>query len=177
MQFTNPREVILQMGLHSGDRVGDFGAGVGHHAFVAAKIVGDTGRVYAVDVQEEVLKTLRNTAVQKGIGNIETIWGDIESRFGTRLRGDSLDAVILSNTLFQTEDKDAVLKEIFRTLKPGGRVLVIDWSGAYGGIGPDEKNVIPEHVAEKLFLDAGFYKEKTLRIGPHHYALIMTKPS
>ncbi|XKT75114.1 MAG: class I SAM-dependent methyltransferase [Patescibacteria group bacterium UBA2103] len=177
MEFSNPQSNILQMGLREGMRVVDVGSGVGHYALAAAPVVGADGRVYALDVQEDVLKALKREAVEHGFSNITTVWGDIEVQFGTKLKAETADAVILGNVLFQIEDTNAALTEIRRILKPGGKVLVVDWAGSYGNIGPRQENVIEEYKAERLFLDMGFHKEKAFRAGPHHYALVFKKPA
>ena len=156
--------------------VGDFGAGAGHYARAAAGIVGQGGKVYAIDVQEDVLKHLKLNSQAHHQSIIETIWGDIEKPGGTHLHDGTLDAVILANTLFQIEDRDALLAEIKRVLKPGGKLLVIDWAGSYGGIGPAPEHVVPEHDAEALFINGGFHKVKSFRGGSHHYAVIFTAP-
>lgn len=176
MSFAKPLENVLQLGLREGMRVGDFGAGSGHYAFAVAPIVGTSGKVYAVDVQEDVLLRLRSDASQKGTRNIDTIWGDIEKPGGTGLRDDALDAVVLSNTLFQLQDKEEAITEIRRVLKSGGKLLVIDWAGEYGGIGPAKEQVVPERDAEEFFIGGGFHKAKSFRAGPHHYSILFTAP-
>lgn len=174
--FANPTKNVLQIGLSDGMKVGDLGAGSGHYALAASGVVGPTGMVYAVDIQEDLLKHIRDAAAEKKLKNIETIWGDIEKPGGTKLRDHTLDAVILSNVLFQLGGKDAVIAEIRRVLKPGGMLLVADWAGSYGGIGPHEKLIISEHEAEELFITAGFHKVKSFRGGPHHYAILFVSP-
>lgn len=176
MSFADPQKNILQMGLHEGMKVADLGSGSGHYAFLIAKIVGDTGRVYAIDVQEDTLTRLRADAGSRGIRNLETVWGNIEKVGGTMLKDASLDAVVLSNTLFQLEHKDGALGEIKRILKPGGKLLVIDWAGAYTGMGPHPDHVVSEAKAEELFITGGFHKTKSFRGGPHHYAIVFTLP-
>lgn len=164
------------MGLREGMKVGDLGAGSGHYAVAAAAIVGAEGRVYAVDIQEDILKHIKDQAIAHGLHNVETIWGNLEKVGGTRLRDASLDAVILSNALFQLDERDGAIAEIQRIIKPGGLVLVIDWAGAYGGMGPLPHRVVTERAAEELFIGAGFHKKKDFRAGPHHYALLFTAP-
>ncbi len=176
MNFSNPQSNVLQLGLREGMKVGDLGAGSGHYAVAAAGIVGSEGRVYAVDVIEDVLKHVKDHAHTKGLRNVETVWGDFGKLGGTKLRDASLDAVILSNTLFQLEYREGAVAEIKRILKPGGRLLVVDWAGAYGGMGPLPHRVVSEHVAEELFIGAGFHKVKDFRAGPHHYSIVFTAP-
>ncbi|MDB5264746.1 MAG: type 11 methyltransferase [Parcubacteria group bacterium] len=176
MNFSNPQSNVLQLGLKEGMKVGDLGAGSGHYAVAAAAMVGDEGRVYAVDIQEDILKHIRDLAQQRGFKNIETVWGNFETAGGTKLKDHALDVVILSNTLFQLDHQQEAIAEIKRILKPGGRLLVIDWAGAYGGMGPLPHRVVPEHVAEELFITGGFHKVKDFRAGPHHYSIVFTAP-
>ena len=176
MNFSDPQQNVLQLGLREGMKVADLGAGVGHHALYAGHIVGPTGRVYAVDVQEEVLRHLADTAKTRGLKNLETIWGNIERQGGTTLKNHSMDAVILSNTLFQLEQRAEAVAEIKRILVPGGRLLVIDWAGSYNGMGPSSERIVPEHTALELFITNGFHKLKDFRAGPHHYSIVFTAP-
>lgn len=176
MHFADPTANVLQMGLREGMKVADLGAGSGHYALAAANIVGKSGRVYAVDVQEDVLKHIRDKAVDKELSNIETVWGDIEKQGGTKLKDHTIDAAILSNVLFQLEDRDATISEVKRILIPNGKLMIVDWAGAYGGLGPAGEAIVPEPDAEAMFIKAGFHKVKDFRGGPHHYSLLFTAP-
>lgn len=125
MKFCVPKDNVLQFGLREGMKVGDLGAGSGHYTLSAASIVGAEGKVYAIDIQEDVLKHIREEARLKGLTTIETIWGDIEEKGGTRLKDHTLDAVIISNTLFQVKERERVVEEIKHILHPGGKLLNI----------------------------------------------------
>lgn len=176
MSFAKPHDNVLQLGLREGMRVADMGSGSGHYAFAISGIVGNSGKVYAIDVQEDVLLRLKSDANQKGVRNIDTIWGNLEKPGGTGLKDASLDAVVLSNTLFQLRDKTSAVAEIKRVLKQGGKLLVIDWAGEYGGMGPEKEHIVPERDAEEFFINGGFHKTKSFRAGPHHYSIIFTAP-
>ena len=167
---------MLHLGLREGMKVGDFGAGSGHYARAAAAIVDYDGKVYAIDVQENVLKHLKLNTHAAHHAIIDTVWGDIEKLGGTHLRDASLDAVIVANTLFQIENRSGLLGEIQRVLKSGGKLMVIDWAGSYDGMGPAPEQVVTEHDAEALFINGGFHKVKSFRAGPHHYGIILTAP-
>jgi len=175
--FSEPKENVLHLGLREGMKVGDFGAGSGHYARAAAAILGSSGKVYAIDIQENVLKHLKLNIHQHHQSIIDTVWGDIEKPGGTHLRDASLDAVILANILFQVEDRSGLQTEIRRVLKSDGKLMVIDWAGSYGGIGPTPDTVVTEHDAESFFINNGFHKVKSFRAGPHHYGVIFTAPS
>jgi ubiquinone/menaquinone biosynthesis C-methylase UbiE len=134
-----------------------------------------TGKVYAVDVQKDLLTKVKNTAAKEGIHNIEIIWSDIEKPNGTKLRDSSADLVLLCNTLFQLEDKHNIINEIRRILKPGGRVLVVDWLGSFGGIGPKPDQVVPANIVKEKFSEARFHLDREFSAGAHHYGLIFKK--
>lgn len=174
--FSEPRENVLQLGLREGMKVGDFGTGSGHYARTAAFIVGQSGKVYAIDVQENILKHFKLNSHAHHQSVIDTIWGDIEKPGGTHLHDASLDAVIVANVLFQIDNSSGLLGEIRRVLKSGGKLMVVDWAGSYGGMGPVKEKVVTENEAEALFINGGFHKVKSFRAGPHHYGIIFTAP-
>lgn len=176
VHFSEPRENIMQLGLREGMKVGDFGAGSGHYARAAAAIVGHSGKVYAIDVQEDVLKHLTLNTHEQHHRTIESIWGNFEKLGGTHLRDHTLDAIILANALFQVDDRSGLVAEIKRVLKPGGKLMVIDWAGSYGGMGPSPERVVPEHTVDEFFITNGFHKVKSFRGGPHHYGIVFSLP-
>ncbi|OGG64210.1 hypothetical protein A3C94_03220 [Candidatus Kaiserbacteria bacterium RIFCSPHIGHO2_02_FULL_55_17] len=175
-RFSSPHENVLHLGLKEGMKVGDFGAGTGHYARAAAATVGPSGKVYAIDVQEDVLKHLKLNMHARHHHVLSTVWGDIEKKGGTHLRDQSLDAAILADTFFQIENRFGFLKELKRVLVPDGKLMVVDWAGSYGGMGPSPEKVVSEHEAEDFFINGGFHKVKSFRAGPHHYGIIFTAP-
>ena len=156
-------------------KVADLGAGSAAYTLATAKQVGNSGRVYAVEVQKELISNIKNSAIKQGLSNVEVIWGDIESLGGTKIQDQSLDAVIVSNVLFQAEDKKGLVEEVKRILKPKGRVLVVDWKESYRGMGPHPDHIMSEQSAKKLFEDGGFTSDRSISAGDHHYGFIVIK--
>lgn len=175
MNFSDPEKNVRQFKLQGGNYVADLGSGSGHYTLAAARIVGDRGRVYSVEVQKELVQTMKNLANSERLHNIEVIWGDIEETEGTKLREHSIDAVILSNILFQVRDKQGLINEAKRILKPSGRVLIIDWTDSHGGVGPEDSARIPMTEARSLFEQNGFAFEDKINAGTHHYGFTMSK--
>ncbi|MFA6608751.1 MAG: methyltransferase domain-containing protein, partial [Candidatus Paceibacterota bacterium] len=110
------------------------------------------------------------TLEKRGILNVEMIWADIEK--GIPVDAYSLDAVVMSNILFQLEDIDRALSHVAKILKPEGQLLVVDWTQSHGGIGPHSSHVINEARAEVLVQKHGFRMVKRLPAGDYHYAFI-----
>jgi ubiquinone/menaquinone biosynthesis C-methylase UbiE len=121
------------------------------------------------------LEKLERDAHQQGLTNVEIIWGDAEEYQGTRLRDASIDVVVLANTLFQLDNKAAVIEEANRILKIGGKMLIIDWSESFGGMGPKASHVFTQDLAEGLARDYGFTLDSEIETGDHHYGLIFHK--
>ena len=105
--FSDPQKNTAQLDVREGDHVADFGAGSGAYAFAVAKRVGSSGRVYAIDVQKDLLAKLKNEAHHQHISNIEIIWSDLDEKKGVPLRDASIDACIISNLLFQVLSKES----------------------------------------------------------------------
>ncbi len=173
--FKDPERVLDQLVLGSGRIVADFGVGSGAYALSASRRVGDMGRVYAIDIQKDLLQRLKNTAAGARARNIDIIWGNVERDNGSGIKDGIVDVVIISNVLFQTEDKPAVAKEAYRILKNGGRALVIDWKEAGGTLGPSSGHIVSQESARAVFEDARFVHERDIDAGAHHYGMIFRK--
>ena len=170
--FSDPASNLAKLGLAEGQKVVDLGAGSGFYTLEAAKRVGASGRVYAVEVQKELLERVRAMGINQGCRNIEVVWGNAEKIGGTKLREGIADRVIASNILFQIEHHDEFALEIKRLLKSGGKVLVVDWNEV-SVLGP--KNFFPSMKAELLFQKSGFTLESSFNAGDHHYGLVFVK--
>jgi ubiquinone/menaquinone biosynthesis C-methylase UbiE len=170
--FSDPATNLAKLGLAHGMKVVDLGAGSGFYTIEAARLVGAAGRVYAVDVQKDLLERLRSHAGTQGVRNIEVVWGNAEKIGGTKLRESIADRVIISNILFQIEKPDDFCLEVKRIIKPGGKAMVIDWSE----ISPlSPKQVVPAMKAQTIFEKSGFKLEQSFGAGDHHYGLIFIR--
>jgi ubiquinone/menaquinone biosynthesis C-methylase UbiE len=170
--FINPSDIVNSLPIHPGMVVADIGAGSGAFSIPFAKIVGTSGKVYAIDVQRELLSRIQKDAQSIGLRNISILWGNAEQHNGTHLREKSIDVVLISNVLFQIEHKENFAKEILRILRPTGFVVLIDWTESFGNLGPKPDHVFSEKQAKELFESSGFTYSQKISSGAHHYGII-----
>jgi arsenite methyltransferase len=156
----NPTALIE---LHVGQTVLDLGSGGGIDVFLSARRVGPNGKVYGLDMTDEMLELARDNQRKAGVDNVEFLKGDIQA---IPLPSNSVDVVISNCVINLAPDKSQVLAEAFRVLKPGGRLAVSDvilrgeipaalrsdmelWVGCIGG-------ALEEHDYRNRLISAGF---------------------
>jgi predicted methyltransferase len=121
--WQQPERVIRELGLSPGDLVADLGSGGGYFTFRLGEAVGDTGRVYAVDVDAEMNERLERLASERGASNIAAVLaGHDDPKIP-----EPVDLIFTSNTYHHIEDRVAYFERAARHLKPAGRLAVLEY--------------------------------------------------
>jgi len=175
-RLLDPYSIFEQVGLGTGVKMADLGCGAaGHFVIPAAKIVGKEGIVYAVDLLKSVLEAVKSRARLEGVGNIETVWSNLEIYGATDIKEGSLDLVFLANTLFQISKKEEVFREAVRLAKKGGKIAVIEWGLSASPLGPPLDRRLNKDVVRELARVNGLTEVKEFKAGPYHYGLVFSK--
>ncbi len=175
MAFVDPHKTADALELMPGMQVADFGCGSGHWAMALARKIGNSGKVFAVDILPQALEATRSQAKLQNIHNIETVWADLETPQATKLKDGILDVVMLSNILAQADQREAVVSEAYRILKPNGRSIVVEWDMTDKKSGHPLQPTISRRDMEHLFTQAGFTFQKEFSAGSYHYGLVFKK--
>jgi ubiquinone/menaquinone biosynthesis C-methylase UbiE len=168
-----PDIAIAALKLQKGAIVADVGAGSGYMTVRMAKKVGPTGKVYANDIQPEMLKLLNERLTHDKISNVETVLGTVDD---PRLPDGALDLILMVDVYHEFQQPEAMLRRMHAALKPGGRLVLLEYR--------KEDPQVPirlEHkmtVAEaKLEVEAeGFKLTKVDPVLPRQHILIFTRP-
>ena len=143
--WQRPSEVMDALAIKPGSVVADVGAGGGYFTFRLAARVGPKGKVYAEDILKEEVTKIRTRAAKEGLAQIEAILG---TRNDPRLPAESLDAVLVVNAYHEMREYDAMLQGMYRGLKPGGLLAIID---APAKPGQPRENYFEKHrISEQL---------------------------
>jgi ubiquinone/menaquinone biosynthesis C-methylase UbiE len=114
--FKPRRDIVKEVGIKEGFRMLDYGCGPGSYVTAVAELVGNSGKIYALDVNPVAIKMVKKIAAKKRLPNVETILSDCK----TGLPDDDIDVVLLYDTFHDLTDPNKVLEELHRVLKPNG---------------------------------------------------------
>jgi ubiquinone/menaquinone biosynthesis C-methylase UbiE len=176
-ELIDPFKVLEAAGIKSAMKVADFGCGtLGHYVFPASHLVGPDGKVFAVDILKSVLNGIESRSKMESVSNVLPVWGDLERDGGVKIADNSLDIGMLINNLFMSKQKEVMMKECVRMVKPGGIFVIIDWKPAGVNFGPAPETRVTPEEAKVLAEGAGLKILKDIEPGQYHYGFVCSKP-
>jgi len=145
-QWNKPEQIMDALKIADGSKVAEIGAGGGWFTLRLARRVNQRGLVYAEDVQPEMIEAIRRRVQRENLTNVRTVLGTTKD---SRLPHD-LDAILINWAYSEMENPVTVLKDAAQSLKPQGRIGIVDFSPGAGGPGPDpDQRVDPETVIKE----------------------------
>ncbi len=176
-ELLDARKILIDsLALEPAKVVADLGCGgAGYFTLAAARVVGDQGQVYAVDILKTVLSSVESKARLQKLYNIKTIWSNLEVYGATAIPAASVDYAFLVNILFQSQKHDEIIREAYRLMKPGGKLLVVDWARGLVAIGPSENDKVDPVEIRRLATEVGLAEINDFKAGQYHFGMIFIK--
>ena len=166
-----PDEVIAALDLKAGETLADIGAGSGYFAFRFARKVGDSGRVYAVDINPDMILYMNRHIRDRKIKNVATV---LSAPDDPLLPDGSINRFFVCNTWHHVENRPSYIALMKRMLKPGGQVIVVDYLKKELPVGPPPSmKMAREDVISEMEAN-GFKLAKEHTFLPYQYFLIFT---
>lgn len=168
--------VLLHVGIRAGNTVVDMGCGtIGHFVIPAAKLVGPTGKVYAVDIIKSVLDGVASRAKLEGVTSIEMIWGNCEMIRGVKIADNTCDITCVVNNMYLSTDRTTFLREASRITKPDGKIVVVDWKTIASPLGPPIKSRVSSETVKMDAANAGLKLLDAWEPAPYFWGLVYSK--
>ena len=171
-EWQQPERVIAALGLKPGDIVADLGAGSGYFTVRLARAVSPGGKVYAVDINRQLLGYIERRAKEEHLQNVQEILADPHD---PKLPPSSVDLIFICDTLHHMSDRPAYYPLLARALKPGGRLVNIDFYKCPLPIGPPVEMKISKRAMIAEVRPAGFHLLKEYHFLKYEYFLVFTR--
>jgi ubiquinone/menaquinone biosynthesis C-methylase UbiE len=168
-EWQNPEYILSGIGLKSGMTFLDIGCGRGFFTLPAAKMVGLSGKVYALDISSENIDVLRQNLNLSGVDNVISQVGEAETTILCRA---CADIVFFGIVLHDFQDPLKVLANARLMLKPNGKLVNLDWKKEETPFGPPPSIRFSEAKARQLIESQGFKVKSITDSGPYHYLIM-----
>jgi ubiquinone/menaquinone biosynthesis C-methylase UbiE len=173
IQEERPDKMIELLGLKPGQAVADIGAGSGFITQRLAAKVGSSGKVYAVDIQQEMLDFIEQKMKSRGLRNVLPILGTISN---PNLPTNAIDLVLMVDVYHEFSEPEAMMRHIVQCLKPGGRVAFVEYRAEDPAVPIKRVHKMSEAQVKKEAAVAGLKWEATLEDLPRQHLIIFRAP-
>ncbi|MGD1155214.1 MAG: methyltransferase domain-containing protein [Terriglobia bacterium] len=172
VEWQKPNEVVEKLGLKAGEAVADLGAGSGYFTLRFAQAVGPAGKVYAVDVDRGMLDNIERRAKEAHLENIHLVLAEPHD---PQLPASSVDMIFICDTLHHISERATYYPLLVRALRPGGRLVNIDFYKKPLPVGPPAAMKIAKEDMIEEVKPAGFHLVKDFDFLPYQYFLIFAR--
>lgn len=168
--------ILNKITIGERQKVAELGCGnFGFFTFPLARLVGRSGKVYAVDILKSTLTEIKDRAAKENLPQIIPIWSNLEVFKATKIETESLDAALLINVLYQSDKRAEIIREAYRMLKRSGRLMIVEWNNADSPLGPKPEKRLKLESLKLAAKKLGFDIKEEFAAGPYHYGLLLIK--
>lgn len=181
VNFLDPTSTVLEWDVKEGSHIADLGCGGGYFTLPLAHLVGQKGKIFAVDILESSLESVRSRAYLEKLSNINYIRTNLEKKNSLKewIKNSDCQMVLLANTLHSSLHQSKIITEAHRLLDSSGKLIVIDWknekSNRLKNFGPPANYRLNEQKLKEMIIETGFSFEKKFEAGKFHFGLIFNK--
>lgn len=150
----------------------DIGCGIGYFTIPASEIVGETGKVFAMDISFEMIQEVEKKVEENNILNVRTI---VTEKNDLKVDDGVVTYAFLCTVLHEVENMNKLLNEVNRIMTEGGRIVVVEWQKTESNWGPPIERRLDKAYMEKMLKDNGFKDVATVNINEHFYAVVGRK--
>ena len=168
-KFLNPDSILEKAGFDSDTVLADLGCGSGYFTIPASLIVK---KVYAIDVQQEMLDIVREKIRKEKLANIETL---LSKESSIPLPDNSIDVLFIANVFHELDDRGAILNEAKRILSGQGRIIIIDWKKMEMDFGPPVEERLSDDEVISICESGGLRILERMEAGVYNYMLVFGK--
>lgn len=166
-----PVETLEKLGLKPDDSFADIGCGIGYFTIPAAKMIG-SNIAYALDTSAEMLAEVELRSTAAGVKNIETVK---TTELDLLIPDESACFGLMVNVIHEVVDKNQFMEETSRIIKPGGKLVIIDWEKETTEMGPPVDHRIDSDEVKTMLKEIGFECQETINFAETFYGLVFVK--
>lgn len=167
-----PEQTLINLHLQEEDIMADIGCGIGYFTIPASKIVGENGKIFAMDISSEMLKDVEIKISDNNISNIETI---LTEENDLKLSDNKVTFAFISLVLHEANDKENFLNEVKRIITPNGKIAIVEWEKIKSEFGPPIDHRLDRVNLMKLLDKVGFSTIESIDIGENFYGIMAQK--
>ncbi len=171
--WQKPAELIAALDIEAGSTVSDIGAGTGYFNAHLSRAVGAEGSVIAVDIEETLIAHMTKRAEAEGTANVSTRLGKPDD---PGLTAGEVDLILLVDTYHHIEERTAYFTRLRDAVRPGGRLVVVDFKPGDLPVGPPPDHRIPQEKVVSELTAAGWSAGESLEVLPHQFVQVVVKP-
>lgn len=167
-----PEQTLINLGLEEGDIMADIGCGIGYFTIPASKIVGESGKIFAMDILSEMLEDVELKISENNISNIEMV---LTEENNLKLEDNKATFAFISLVLHEANEKEDFLSEVKRIIAPEGKIAIVEWEKVDSEFGPHIDHRLDKMDLIKILDTFGFNNISTIDIGENFYGIVAQK--